>query len=411
MTSSAKHNSSVRHALCFGRDSIIRREQAQRNYCFIADYTQPFRPAKSLCSRLNENGYNRCRRRDSLSFDEKEIPLLSETEPSRSEPRGFTHEQMVTCDVCLRANPPTRTSCLYCAAQLPATSVNASLQRPTLRKLENWEQGFNTIFLPDSARSLNENVLEEMEQSLRLKKEDLKRIVETNAPLPLCRAATRDEASLIERRLAEMGVNVIVVADSDFTPNDSVTRRARALELNDSELVLYQAGGSGLWRMAWDEIALLVVGRLFVRRIEVEERKSRKTEKEIVNAREMSEDESVIDIYTAQANTAWRISAGSFDFSCLGALKGLLAVQNFSTLIGILRERASQARYHDSYLRVRHALAIVWPLEQNTEAGGRRRRTGRINTEAVTKSDNEIQFTRYSRLQYYLKLRYPELSA
>ena len=64
----------------------------------------------------------------------------------------------------------------------------------------------------------------------------------------------------------------------------------------------------------------------------------------------------------------------------------------------------------DDY-RVRHALGIVWPLEQQTEARGwRRARVGRVNTEAVTKSDNEQQFTRYSRLRYYLKVHHPESS-
>jgi len=61
---------------------------------------------------------------------------------------------------------------------------------------------------------------------------------------------------------------------------------------------------------------------------------------------------------------------------------------------------------------VRHALGSVWPLEQQTGARGwRRARVGRVNTEAVTKSDNEQQFTRYSRLRYYLKVRHSELNA
>jgi hypothetical protein len=55
---------------------------------------------------------------------------------------------------------------------------------------------------------------------------------------------------------------------------------------------------------------------------------------------------------------------------------------------------------------VRHALGAVWTLEQRTEAQGwRRERPGRYSTEAVTTSDNESQFTRYSRLRYYLKQR------
>jgi hypothetical protein len=344
-------------------------------------------------------------------LDEKESPLLSETEPLRSEPRSFAPEQMVTCEVCLRANPPTRTACLYCAAQLPVTEANSALQRPTLRKLEEWEQGFNALILPDGAASLAEETLAAVAQLLRQTPDDLRRIVETKLPLPIARAATSDEASLIKTRLAGMGVNVLVIADGDLRADDSTLKRARGLEFTESGLVLRPAVGGEALCAAWTDITLLVAGRLLVRRIEIEERRGRKAEKEIVDAREMIADEAVLDIYTTQSEDGWRIAASSFDFSCLGAQKGLVAAQNFSTLVRTLRERASEARYDDSYFRVRHALGNVWPPEQHTEAGGRRRRTSRVNTEAVTKSDNESQFTRYSRLRYYLKLHHPELSA
>lgn len=345
-----------------------------------------------------------------MPFDEKEIPFGSDAEPLRSEPRGFTHEQMVTCEVCLRANPPTRTSCLYCSAQLPATEAGATLQKPTLRLLEKWEQGFNAILWPGGPSSLTEAALGETAELLRLKPEDLKRIIETSEPLPVARAATRDEASLIESRLAQTGLSVSVVADSDLALDDSSLRRARAFELTDSALIAHPAAGSGeIWSMAWTEIALLVTGRLVVRQVEVEERRGRKAESELVDARELSADDAVLDIYTAQNNNSLRIKAGNFDFSCLGSLKGLVAAQNFSTLLSVLRERASEASFDDSYQRVRHALAAVWPLEQQTEARGwRRAGPGRVSTEAVTRSDNEMQFTRYSRLRHYLSQHHPE---
>lgn len=347
-----------------------------------------------------------------MPFDEKELPLMDDAEPLRSEPRGFTPEQMVRCEVCLRINPPTRTSCLYCAAQLHATEASATLQKPTLRKLERWEQGFNTIFLPESAAELTEESLAAMAELLRLREEDLKRIVGTGKPMPLARAATLDEASLIESRLAEMGVNVAVVSDIDLMTDDSKQKRARAFELTERALVTRPAAGSGeACSVTWEEIGLLVAGRLFMRQLEVEERKGRRAESEIVDARELSADEAVLDIYTHRRDGGWRITAGNFDFSCLGAQKGLITIQNFSTLVRVLRERASQCSYDDSYHNVRHALGVVWPLEQQTQARGwRRERPGRVNTEAVTTSDNETQFTRYSRLLHYLSLHHTELT-
>src|SRR5947209_6066909 len=349
--------------------------------------------------------------RNRLQFDAKESLSFVDAEPLSSEPRGFAPEQMITCDACLRANPPTRTSCLYCAAQLPKTEANAALQRPQLRKLEKWEQGFNVILLPKTEAQVSEEVLKDAAQLLRLEQEELRRIVELSLPLPLARAATDQEASLIESKVKEMELNALVIADADLTLTNSVQKRARAFELNESELVAHSAGGADVWRLAWTEIILLVAGRLITQKIELEERPSgRKAENEIVNARQMSEDEAVLDIYTARSDGGLRITAGNFDFSCLGAQKGLITAQNFSTLANVLRERASEAIYDDSYMRVRRALEITWPVEQHTEARGwRRERPGRVNTEAVTTSDNEMQFTRYSRLRYYLTLHHTEL--
>src|SRR5438105_2996223 len=38
-----------------------------------------------------------------------------------AKPQSFALAEMVTCDACLRANPPTRSNCLYCGAILPGT--------------------------------------------------------------------------------------------------------------------------------------------------------------------------------------------------------------------------------------------------------------------------------------------------
>lgn len=347
-----------------------------------------------------------------MSFKDEDVPLFDVSEPLRSEPQGFALDQMVRCEACLRANPPTRTSCLYCGAQLPANEESAALQKPTLRRLEKWEQGFNVILVPGSVAHLTAERLPEIAELLRLNVEDLRRIIETREPLPIARATTPDEAALIERRLGEMNLKVLVIADVDLEQEESATKRVRALDLTEDALVLYSAGGPESWRVPWNELLLLIVGRIFVREIEVQERRNRRAENLLVDAREMSTDESVLDIYAAQGNKAWRITASNFDFSCLGAQKQWVAAQNFSTLIGTLRAKATEAIYDDSYNRMRFALNLVWPLEQETESRGwRRAGMGRVSTEAVTKSDNEIQFTRYSRLRHYLHQHQAELNA
>jgi hypothetical protein len=342
-------------------------------------------------------------RRLPLPFDEEATPRDS-SEPWRAEPHAFTRDQMVRCEACLRANPPTRTSCLYCAAQLPATEAGEALQRPTLRRLEKWEPGFNVILLPAEAVFFPPEAVRIAAELLRLRPEDLGRIIEAREPLPVARAASSSEAALIESKLGELGFKALVIADAELGTEASCVKRARAFDLTADALVIYPAGGGEPSRVLWTEISLLLAGRLIVREVAVEERKGRRAEKEIVDARELSADEAVLDIYTTGDKDCWRVSAAGFDFSCLGARKGLVAAQNLATLVNTLREQAGEAVYDDSYMRVRGALAYAWPVEQQTEARGwRRNAPGRVTTEEVARSDNESQFTRYSRLRRYLQ--------
>jgi hypothetical protein len=337
---------------------------------------------------------------DNFFLDENSVAQL------RLEPRGFAPDRMVRCETCLRANPPTRTTCLYCAAALPVTAESAELRRPTLRPLEKWEKGFNSIVATDNTATISAEGWTEIASLLRLSSEDARRIIESGAPLPLARPATLEEASLIERRLEELGLRTLTISDDELAVAEWAPKRVRALELTEDALVAWATGSGEQLRAAWDEIVLLVAGRIMVRQVEVQERRSRKAENEIIDTRELSSDNALLDIYTTTAQGGWRIVAGSFDFSCLGEQKSLLVAQNFARLSEELRARATRAAYDDSYARVRHALGLVWPFEQQTESRGLRRGgPGRLSTEVVTTSDNEQQFTRYSRLRYCLKSR------
>jgi hypothetical protein len=328
------------------------------------------------------------------------------------EPRGFAPEEMVRCEECLRANPPVRTNCMYCAALLPVTDASAALRKPTLRPLEKWEQGFNSIYIPGQDASADAARLEAIASLLRLSSEDVRRVFEATQPLPLARAATEEEALLIERRLEELGVRVLTVADAELALETNPPKRVRALELGDNALVAWPTGGNETLRAAWDEIGLLVVGRIVTRQVEVEERRGRRDENEIVETRELSNDLALLDIYSSATEGNWRIVAGNFDFSCLRDRKSLLASANFAKLRAELRARAPRARDDDSYARVRHALGAAWPLEQQTASRGwRRGGPGRISTEMVTTIDNERQFTRYSRLLNYLESRRTDAAA
>ncbi len=345
-----------------------------------------------------------------MQDEEESSPIWNEDEPLRSSLHGFSHEQMITCETCLRANPPTRASCLYCGEALPTSEVSASLLRPILRPLETWEQGFNAVLLPGEQR-ISSDSLTELSDLLKLEAEDLELILNGGLPLPLARATTQAEAVLIEKRLEALGFDVLIVPDTELETH--TPQRLRAMELTDDALIVHLTGGRSEQSVSWAEITLMVAGRRIQRRLEVAERLSRKKEKDIVESRELSADEARLDLYAGRGAGAWRVAADNFDFSRLRELKSLVAAQNFQTLTNVLRERALNAVYDDSYLRARPLLTLVWPLEQHTESLGLRKQGmgSRVNTEAVTKSDNEMQFTRYSKLLHHLRMRQSESKA
>jgi hypothetical protein len=318
--------------------------------------------------------------------------------------QAFSADQMISCEVCLRSNPPTRVNCLYCAGVLPVTEKSARLQKPSLRRLESWEHGFNNILVPDRQRTLSSEALAEACDLLKLSSADLDRILSINASLPLARAVTEDEAALISRRLDALGIKTFSVPDEQLDGPEHIVR-IRSASFREAGITSGQVSGAAGSDVLFNQIVLLVLGRLFVRRVELRESKSRRAENDIVNASEFFSDAAVLDIHTADKTASWRIEAGNFDFSLLGTRKGLISGENLKTLISLIREQAPQAELDDSYTFVRQALEPVWPSEQRTEAiGWQRERAGKYSTSGATESNNENQFNRYSKLLLYLKM-------
>lgn len=326
--------------------------------------------------------------------------------------RPFAPEQLVACDVCLRANAPTRMSCLYCGAPLPRSERSAALLRPTLKKLEEWEQGFNVVTLARAAGALTSEAAEEGASLLRLDTGRLKEILLAGRAMPLARAANADEAWLIVERLRALGLQ------TEVFPDEVLARRplrVRAFEFEDDALVCRAGPEAEPRRVPWSKVVLLVKGRIVSRRVEVAERKRGLVGRsEPVETRELASDEAVLDIYTSSVEgdtrageeTGFRVMSGGFDYSCLGDDKGLLAAENFNALVAALRVRAPSSVCDEEYASQRPLLSDVWPSAERTESLGlRRERAGRFNTEAVTNVSNESQFTRYARLRHLLVLR------
>lgn len=242
---------------------------------------------------------------------------------------------------------------------------------------------------------------------LRLEESQLREMVAARRVLPLARLASEEEAALVAERLAGFGLRVEIVPDEALALETQAVVRVRRLEFGADSLTGWSGDEAHVF--AWEEISLLAAGRLFTKQIETEERRSRLgMEKEITDAREMTEDEGVLDLFDGRGAN-WRLTSAGFDYSCLGPRKTLLARENFVTLAETLRERASRAAFDDDYLRVRHLLASAWPLAERTESRGlRRARPGKLNVETATVLNNEEQWTRYARLRWFYEKRKAE---
>jgi hypothetical protein len=323
-------------------------------------------------------------------------------------PRPFAPEEMVACESCVRANPPTRMHCLYCGAALPVTERSERLRRPALKKLEEWETGFNVVLHPPAAAALPAETLTELSSLLRAEPGVLRECLAERRALPLARAGSREEAELIVGRLRAHGLSAETLADEELLMHEP-PRRVRALELMGEALVGVGLPGEEPRRIEWAEVSLLVTGRIVRKRVEVEERREKsRRDGEVVDMRELATDEAVLDLYATseEGATGWRVMANNFDYTCLGARKSLLARENFLTLVGLLRERAAGAVFDEEYARLRRLLAAAWPpAERDDTLGFRRERAGRYSMGASTSVSNEAQFTRYSRLRRHLARR------
>ena len=332
--------------------------------------------------------------------DNENIPFLGPVEPS--EPQGFSPDQMIRCEECLRANPPTRVSCLYCVAPLPSTEVSARLRKPVLRPPEKHQLGYNNILLPPE-QAISAEVITEAATLLKLSEENFQELLSQALPLPVARTGSREEAELVGERLRDLGMRSLVLSDQDLGLTDNAVKRIKSMVFEDEYLVIQQSGAAEEIIVQWTDIVLILPARLFETRFEMTERMSRKPEKEILDTSEFFRDEAVIDFYTSADASTWRVSANGFDFSCLGNEKALVANENIARLQRLIVAKAANAEVDDSYRRVRNVLEFAWTMQPETQSSGwRRERPGKLSVGMATTKSNESQFTRYSRLRSYI---------
>lgn len=321
--------------------------------------------------------------------------------PAQTENLAFKPEELILCRKCRRTNPPTRPECFYCGAELEFSEEQSEFLKPNLRQPEIWEKGFNLIFLPES-QNFDDEKSAETAKILKCEKEFLQKLVAAKKPLPIVRAESAKEAEIVQTRLRGIGIQTLIVSDESLAIEKSA-RRLRGIEFFGDKLALILFNRDEIVEITNKDLALIVTGAIFERKVEAVEKRGKKGENKILQSTETSSDESLIDIYSRGDQIGCRILAKGFDFSCLEAEKGILAAENLKKLAEKLRRAAPKAKFVDDYRHARESLGNVWRVEEKTDPQGLKREGfGKFNLENTTTINNSSQFTKYSRLQRHL---------
>ncbi|HEX8399640.1 MAG TPA: hypothetical protein VF644_19560 [Pyrinomonadaceae bacterium] len=323
--------------------------------------------------------------------------LKNFTDSQHESVHRFTSEQMVECEACRRPNAPTRINCFYCGSRLEISEKNEKLIRPVLRKLENWEKGFNVVCFSSSANELSHSDLKAASAFLGFQPDVLKNLLKFGFPLPVLRVEIAEEAGIVENRLKDFNLNAFIVTDEDLSP-EKAPKRVRGLEFSDN-LTIRFTGNDNIETLNWEDLSVLVEGRIFESKREALEQRKKGEAKEIGEASEFSDDERVLDFYDLKNLLGYRVSSKSFDFSCLGAKKSLLANENFEILLDEFKHRARNAFFDGNYKIIRPLLAQVWEMDERRDLTGLQHAgVGKINLGSTLTINNQSQFNRYSRL-------------
>lgn len=317
--------------------------------------------------------------------------------PVQSEKIGFDADELVVCTSCSKRNPPNRTACLYCAAPIELPENRRSSAELNLRPLENWEKGFNIVFVPP-ARSPDTAGIS---RYLSIDPEALQHMLEVRGPFPIARIESESDAGIAVQQLGSLGLDVVVISDEVLKAHQPPTR-LRTIEFLDGSILATSFNTGEEIEIGRDELVLIVSGSVIESKTESVEKRKKK-ESKLIRETETTSDEKLIDIYTKDDLGGFQIQTKGFDFSCLGAEKGLIAALNIDRLHKMLSDFSPSAKTVDEYRSNVSILNTVWEFDTQKDFHGLTRTgLGQSGYANVATTSNLTQFTKYSRLQRHL---------
>jgi hypothetical protein len=314
----------------------------------------------------------------------------------------MTENKVIACPSCNRNNGVHRMTCIYCGANLPVEPGRETEKLPALRPLEEAELGFNLICFPADSLA-DDSALREIETVTRLDSQQVAELMRANLPVPIARPQSREDADIFYKRLLSVGVRTTIIPDEELSVQVLPFRVRRIKPLGDT-LELWSNELTHPELVRWSDISLFVFAAIRYTQISTqEETRSRRTGRELKDLNETVRDEFLFDFFDGRTTRHFRIRAESFDYTCLGQNRSILASENYRTLERWMLENAPKAIVSRDFRQISRALEPVWPLNKNILRQPMKRiGVGKVAFQADSFLDNEGQFTRFSRMLFRL---------
>lgn len=304
---------------------------------------------------------------------------------------------VMDCPNCNRRTPAARANCMYCGVALPVSKIEVA---PHQKLLEYFDRAYNVVLNPGFLR-LDENTVPRFAQALQMELGEAEAFIRANKTVPVQRCLNRQEAELVAALIRTCGVGATVVADDEMQVGRELMR-AKCVALSEREI--YVRHSSGEFVLPVSEVRLMVIGALKNKRVDFAERGVgiARNANNVVEFSEYYSDEMMLDIYTSDLATSFRIKSDSFDYSGLVFPLAFRIELNFQAAINRLHSGIPNATLDNDFTKVRQLLARAWPERSHTEARGVKRAGPGYKPVAQSSviSDNRDQFERYSRLMF-----------